>query len=110
MQPVVGEPVRECVIVNTDDPTNPEHFIDAISQMCEMGYHYSDFINVRQINKVQNNKEVAEAVIQEIIKNNHMISQLKKKVQNREKEISSWLDCILDLQKHIDWSNRGEMA
>ena len=108
MQPVVGELVRESVIVNTDDPTNPEQFIDALSQMCNIGYR--NFITKREIDKVQNNPKVAEAVLEEIIENNHLISQLNKKLQNREKEINNWMDCILDLQKHIDWSQRGEMT
>ena len=62
MQPVVGELVRESVIVNTDDPTNPEQFIDALSQMCNIGYHYEDFISKREIDKVQNNTKVADAI------------------------------------------------
>ena len=65
---------------------------------------------MREVAIVQSNATAAKALLENWRHAEHRVVSLTHQCKELLKAEEGWLDAILILQNHIDWSDRGEMA
>lgn len=80
--------------------TYPRDYINAILHVSQLGMQ--DFILKSQEKIIQSSPEIAEAILIKLIQDNYTIRDLSEKLQNKEKELNTWMDCIIDIKDDLD--------
>ena len=79
--------------------TYPRDYINAILHVSQLGMQ--DFILKSQVKIIQSSPEIAEAILIKLIQDNYTIRYLNEKLINQEKELNTWMDCIIDIKDDL---------
>jgi len=79
--------------------TYPSDYINAILHVSQLGMQ--DFILKSQVKIIQSSPEIAEAILIKLIQDHYTIRDLSEKLENKEKELNTWMDCIIDIKDDL---------